>query len=117
MFPFLFKAGRMFGRGDFRYLVLNTLKEKPMHGYEIMKVVGDRFSGFYSPSPGMVYPTLQMLEDEGFVRSRNDRGKKVYQITKEGRGFLKSRKGVTNSAFLSSTVIPQIGSVTLFTIF
>ena len=49
MFPFLFKAGRMFGRGDFRYLVLNTLKEKPMHGYEIMKVVGDRFSGFYSP--------------------------------------------------------------------
>ncbi len=96
MFPFLFRGGRMFGKGDFRYTVLNALQERPMHGYEIMKVVGDKFSGFYTPSPGMVYPTLQMLEDEEYVKCRNDKGKKIYELTKEGRTFLKSNKDLAN---------------------
>jgi DNA-binding PadR family transcriptional regulator len=97
VFPFLFKGGRMFGRGDFRYIVLNALQKRPMHGYEIMKVVGDKFSGFYAPSPGMVYPTLQMLEDEGYVKGRNYKGKKIYELTKEGRAFLKSNKNLANA--------------------
>jgi len=97
MFPFLFRGGRMFGRGDFRYVILNALQERPMHGYEIMKVVGDKFSGFYTPSPGMVYPTLQMLEDEGYVKCRSDRGKKIYELTKGGRAFLRSNKDLANA--------------------
>ena len=83
MFPGFFKTSRMFGRGDFRYVVLDALNKKPMHGYEIMKVIGNKFSGFYSPSPGMVYPTLQMLEDEGHIKSKSLRGKKIYEITKK----------------------------------
>jgi DNA-binding PadR family transcriptional regulator len=93
MFPGFFKTARMFGRGDFRYVVLDALNKKPMHGYEIMKVIGNKFSGFYSPSPGMVYPTLQMLEDEGHIKSKSLRGKKIYEITKKGKAYLKSNKG------------------------
>lgn len=78
----------MFERGDFKYIILDLLKEKPRHGYEIIRAVGERFGGFYSPSPGMVYPTLQMLEDMGYITSDQQDGKKVYTITEEGRKYL-----------------------------
>jgi len=81
-------------RGDFKYLLLDALKDKPMHGYEIMKVVNDKYGGFYMPSPGVVYPTLQMLEDVGYVTSRTENGKKIYTITDEGTEFLKEKKPV-----------------------
>jgi len=82
---------RLFGRGDIKYLLLDLLKERPKHGYEMIKEIENRFSGFYSPSPGSVYPTLQMLEDRGYVRSITEDGKRVYSITDEGRAFLDSR--------------------------
>lgn len=97
MFPFGFKFGRMFGKGDFRYVVLKALSERPMHGYEIMKVIGERFSGFYAPSPGVVYPTLQMLEDDGHIKARKEKGKKIYQITKSGRAFLRSHRDLAEA--------------------
>lgn len=86
--------GRFFERGDMKYFILHLLSEKPKHGYEIIKEIEKSFGGFYSPSPGAVYPTLQMLEDLGYVTSAVADGKKVYQITDEGRRFLEERENV-----------------------
>ena len=78
----------MFEKGDLKYVVLDLLKDKPSHGYEVIRALGERFRGFYSPSPGSVYPTLQLLEDLDYVTAMRQNGKKVYAITEEGRGFL-----------------------------
>ncbi|HEY8286625.1 MAG TPA: PadR family transcriptional regulator [Chloroflexota bacterium] len=83
---------RVFGRGDMKYLLLELLMERPKHGYEMIKELESRFSGFYSPSPGTVYPTLQMLEDRGYVRSNSEDGKRVYSITDDGRAYLASHR-------------------------
>ena len=74
-------------RGDIKYLILEVLKEGPRHGYDIINSLGERFRG-YRPSPGSVYPTLQMLEDGGFVTSQEVDGKKVYTITENGMKLL-----------------------------
>lgn len=86
------RRGRMFEKGDLKYVVLDLLQDKPRHGYEIIRELEERFSGFYSPSPGAVYPTLQLLEDLGHVSSDQRDGKKVYTITDQGRAFLASRR-------------------------
>ncbi len=99
MFPFWLRAGRMMERGDFKYVLLEALKDKPMHGYEIMKVVGGKFGGFYTPSAGVVYPTLQMLEDLAYVTVEAENGKKVYSITAGGRRFLEKRRPILESVF------------------
>ena len=83
---------RPFGKGDLKYVILDLLKDKPSHGYEIIRALEERSHGFYSPSAGSVYPTLQLLEDMGYVSSTEQDGKKVYAITDEGRGFLKDRQ-------------------------
>jgi DNA-binding PadR family transcriptional regulator len=84
-----FGGGRMFDQGDLKFVILRLLDEKPRHGYEIIKDLGERFGGMYSPSPGTVYPTLTMLEDLGYARARpEDNGKKIYEITDEGRAYL-----------------------------
>lgn len=80
--------GRMFQKGDFKYLILDLLKDKPRYGYEIIRELEDKFHGFYSPSPGTVYPTLQYLEDVGHVTSHEQDGKRIYTITEEGLKFL-----------------------------
>jgi DNA-binding PadR family transcriptional regulator len=71
-----------------KYALLELLQERPMHGYEMMRALQDRSGGMYKPSPGSVYPTLQMLEDQGYVTAREVEGKKVYSITEAGRAFL-----------------------------
>src|SRR3972149_1706917 len=86
--------GRFFERGDMKYMILSLLQEKPKHGYEIIKDLEQQFGGFYSPSPGSGGPTLQMLEDLGYVTSTSQDGKKVYSITDEGRVFLGQREDV-----------------------
>jgi len=83
---------RMFEKGDLKYVILDLLKDKPAHGYEIIKELEERFHGFYSPSAGSVYPTLQLLEDIGYVKSAEQDGKKVYTITDEGKKFLTERE-------------------------
>ena len=85
------RHSRLFEKGDLKYVILDLIKDKPSHGYEIIKALEDRFHGFYSPSAGSVYPTLQLLEDMGYVTSTEQDGKKVYTITEEGRKFLKER--------------------------
>jgi len=91
-----FGQERMFHRGDFKYLILDLLKTKPRYGYEVIRELEERFHGFYSPSPGVVYPTLQYLEDTGHVTSREQDGKKVYTITQEGLKFLEDRSQTVN---------------------
>jgi DNA-binding PadR family transcriptional regulator len=87
---------RPFQKGDFKFLILDVLKEKPRHGYEIIRLFEERFHGFYAPSPGVVYPTLQMMEDIGHVTSSHEGGKKVYSITEEGLQFLKEKGCMEN---------------------
>ena len=82
------EGGRFFGRGDMKYALLWLLQERPMHGYEMIKALEQRSGGFYSPSPGSIYPTLQMLEEGGFVTGNEVEGKKVYTITDTGRALL-----------------------------
>lgn len=82
------EGGRFFGRGDVKFALLQLLQERPMYGYEMIKALEDRSAGFYTPSPGSIYPTLQMLEERGFVSSSEVEGKKVYSITESGRALL-----------------------------
>ncbi|MDU6093071.1 MAG: PadR family transcriptional regulator, partial [Staphylococcus lugdunensis] len=71
-----------------QFVILKMLEEESRHGYQIIKDLEERFKGFYSPSPGSVYPILQMLEDRDFVSISKDGNKKVYTITDEGKKFL-----------------------------
>jgi len=76
------------------------LDEKPRHGYEIIKELEGRFGGSYAPSPGTVYPTLTMLEDLGYARVvPEEGGKKIYEITDEGRKHLAEHSGTVNDIF------------------
>jgi len=93
------RARHRMERGGFKYLLLDALKEKPMHGYEIMMVTNEKYGGFYTPSPGLVYPTLQLLEDEGHVTSKTEDGKRIYTITEQGMKFLAEKKSVLEEVF------------------
>lgn len=79
---------RVFGRGDLKYMVLALLEEQPMHGYEVMQRLEEESGGYYTASPGSVYPVLQMLEDQDYVKVHEWDGKKVYHITDAGKAFL-----------------------------
>ncbi len=88
------RQSRLFEKGDLKYVILNLLKDKSSHGYEIMRALEESFHGFYTPSAGSVYPTLQMLDDMGYVSSSERDGKRVFTITPEGVNFLKEKKQV-----------------------
>jgi len=97
MFKFRFEHGphahgRWFEKGDLKYVVLDLLKDKPAHGYEIIHALEERCHGFYSPSAGSVYPTLQLLEDLDYVKASEQDGKKIYTITEAGKNFLKEHE-------------------------
>ena len=72
-------------RGLVRYLVLDAIASQPRHGYEIIQVIGDKSGGSYRPSPGVIYPTLQMLEELEHAKVEDRDGKKVYAITGAGK--------------------------------
>jgi DNA-binding PadR family transcriptional regulator len=84
--------GPRFERGDIKFIILSSLLDKPRHGYEIIQELEKKFHGFYSPSPGTVYPTLQLLEDEDYITSEQKSGKKVYTITATGGAYLEEHK-------------------------
>ena len=87
---------RFYDRGDLKYVILRLLKDKPMHGYEVMRALEDESGGWYRASAGSVYPTLQMLEDQGLVSSHDDAGKKVYTLTDAGRAYLQEHSSVVD---------------------
>jgi DNA-binding PadR family transcriptional regulator len=81
-----------FQKGDLKYVILDLIKDKPRHGYEIIRELEEMSYGFYTPSPGAVYPTLQMLEEMGYATAEERDGRKVYTITEAGLNFLAERK-------------------------
>ena len=92
------RRGRMFGSGELRLALLALINEEPRHGYELIRAIEDMTGGGYAPSPGTVYPTLQMLEEEGLIKqtkpksSDEDGGsKKPFKATKAGKAELKDR--------------------------
>jgi DNA-binding PadR family transcriptional regulator len=91
-------GGRPFDHGELRLVVLALVAERPRHGYEIIKAIEERFGGSYSPSPGVVYPTLTMLEELGHTTVEEIGGKKLYTVTEEGKAFLEANKAATDRA-------------------
>jgi DNA-binding PadR family transcriptional regulator len=81
----------VFRHGRLRLYLLRLLDEEPRHGYEVIRLLRDRFMGVYAPSPGTIYPRLARLEEEGLVTHDEENGRKVYRITEAGREELRSR--------------------------
>lgn len=91
---------RFFDNGHLRLVILNLIAEKPSYGYELMKAIEERLSGGYAPSPGVVYPTLTLLEEEGLATVASaDGNKKLYAATDQGREYLKANAVVLKAIF------------------
>lgn len=102
-----FSWGRKMGSSDLQLILLALLAEKPSHGYELIKALEERSGGFYSPSPGMVYPALTYLEEIGHASVVAEGTKKRYEITPEGIDYLKEH-GATAAAILEQ--LERIGA-------
>jgi len=92
-----FRAGRKLDADALQLLILSLLAEKPAHGYEIIKALGERTGGFYSPSPGMVYPALTYLEELGYASVEVEGTRKLYSITDAGRAHLSENREVVDA--------------------
>jgi len=90
---------RVFDQGDLRLVILRLLSEAPRHGYDIIKLTEEKLGGAYSPSPGVVYPNLTMLEELGYAAGKDDGAKKLYAITAEGSAFLEQNKAQADDIF------------------
>ena len=99
--PFGFGRGRerLFDAGDFRLVVLKMLTEQPSYGYQLIKTMEQRLAGGYTPSAGVVYPTLTMLEEEGLTTVSMESGKKIYSVTPEGQQFLEKNEDRVKDLF------------------
>jgi len=86
------RRNQVFESGEVKFVILRLLKEKPRHGYEVIRALEEKLGGYYTPSAGTVYPTLQLLEDEGYVRAVETDGKKVYHVTPEGERYLEEHR-------------------------
>jgi len=91
-----FRVGRMLAQGDLKLLALALIAEQPRHGYELIKLIEEKTSGWYSPSPGVVYPTLTFLEEAGYVTAESEGAKKRYTITEEGRAYLEENRDIAD---------------------
>jgi DNA-binding PadR family transcriptional regulator len=91
---------RLFDSGELRLVILNLVAEKPSYGYEIIKAIEERLSGGYAPSPGVVYPTLTLLEEEGYATVSTVEGsKKLYTVTEQGAEYLKTNQATVKAIF------------------
>lgn len=91
---------RFFAHGDLRLVILHLIAEKPRHGYELIKAIEEQVAGAYSPSPGVIYPTLTLLEELGYVTVRTGEGaKKLHEITAEGQSFLDANRRAVDALF------------------
>jgi DNA-binding PadR family transcriptional regulator len=94
------RRGRIFAQGDLRYALLQLIADKPSHGYELIKAIEDRLGGAYSPSPGVVYPTLTLLEELGYISALQAEGaRRAYEVTDEGRAALAANKATVEAIF------------------
>src|SRR6202008_1315779 len=101
----MMRAGRMLATGDLRLIALALIAEQPRHGYEIIKLLEDRTEGWYSPSPGIVYPTLTYLEEAGYVAAQAEGAKKLYTITAEGRAYLEDNRDFVDAVLDRLTAV------------
>jgi DNA-binding PadR family transcriptional regulator len=92
-----FRTGRKLGAADLQLVILTLLKEKPHHGYEIIKALEERSGGFYVPSPGMVYPALTFLEEVGQAEVETEGTKKLYRITAAGEARVKDDQAIAEA--------------------
>ncbi len=91
---------RFFDNGQLRLVILQLIADKTSYGYEIIKAIEERLSGGYAPSPGVIYPTLTLLEEEGFAEVASQEGnKKMYTATAEGRAYLKTNEATLKAIF------------------
>jgi DNA-binding PadR family transcriptional regulator len=88
------RGPRMFDAGMLRYIVLNHIAARPRHGYDLIKLLQEQSGGMYTPSPGMIYPMLSLLEDVGHVSAVADGNKKQYAITAQGQAFLQQNQAL-----------------------
>jgi DNA-binding PadR family transcriptional regulator len=102
------RLGRVFDQGDLRYVLLGLIAETPRHGYELIKAIEEKFGGMYSPSPGVIYPTLTLLEELGYIRPESAEGtRKQYVITQEGVAFLAANQAVVDQIFARMAEVGQ----------
>jgi len=90
---------RIFEHGDLRYVLLQLIAERPRYGYDLIKTIEEQFGGMYSPSPGVVYPTLTLFEELGYVRGETEGTKKLYSVTEEGANYLATNRAVVDGIF------------------
>jgi DNA-binding PadR family transcriptional regulator len=83
---------RLFDAGDVKLVILKLLSEQPSYGYQIIKAMEQRLSGGYTPSAGVIYPTLTMLEEEGLAAASTENNKRVYSVTAEGKQYLEGNR-------------------------
>ena len=101
------RAGRMLAQGDLRLVALALIAQAPRHGYEIIKLVEEKTADWYSPSPGIVYPTLTFLEEAGYVTVSSEGAKKLYTITDEGRAYLDANRDLADVVLDRLTAIGE----------
>ena len=91
------RRGRMFGPGDLRLVLLSLIEQEPRHGYDLIKAIETAFGGGYAPSPGVVYPTLSLLADEGLIAGVEDAsGKRVFSVTEAGKVWLDENRAAVD---------------------
>lgn len=103
------RLGRFLDHGDLRYVLLGLIAERPRHGYELIKAIEEKFGGMYSPSPGVIYPTLTLLEELGYIRPDSAEGpRKQFVITPEGAAFLATNRALVDQIFARMTEVGQV---------
>jgi DNA-binding PadR family transcriptional regulator len=103
----LMRARRMLVQGDLRLVALALIAEAPRHGYEIIKLIEEKTADWYSPSPGIIYPTLTYLEEAGYVTAATEGSKKLYTITEEGRSYLQSNRDLVDAVLERLTALGE----------
>ena len=101
------RAGRMLAQGDLRLIALAFIADAPRHGYEIIKLVEEKTADWYSPSPGIVYPTLTYLEEAGYVTGSTEGSKKLYALTEEGRAYLAANRHLADVVLARLTALGE----------
>jgi DNA-binding PadR family transcriptional regulator len=101
------RAKRIMAQGDLRLIALALIAEQPRHGYEIIKLFEEKTGDWYSPSPGIVYPTLTYLEEAGHVTASAEGSKKLYSITDGGRAYLEANRDVVDAVLDRLTALGE----------
>ncbi len=112
MAPLITDAEFLKIRGLFRYLILYVLMDRPLHGYAIMKKISKLFDNDYTPSPGVLYPTLQLLEEMGLIESEMKGRRRIYKLTEQGRRLIEENRHQVEKFLERTRYIKQLAKET-----